>query len=422
MKKLFISIVIIVTFVAGVLLYYQSDSNTYIGLTKKDKAFEFEYLWNELHESYPFISFTQRSGVIIKDIYEFNKDKVVRSKSDIDYLKNLTYAIRDFGGAGHLSIISPIYYEKIYKPAYQIAKNDPELSEIMKPWINTFYDNDVVKSYSMFDTNSKRFRTTKNLKKKYTSKENTPKNNTNQQLQNLTIKYNNETKTAYLKINSFLSVNENLDREKLESFYSAIVDYENLIIDIRDNAGVSDLYWERLIVSPNITEQLSFSRYALFKMNSTIKPFIETRFAADDVKLVNELPKMPKLNKDDVKEMTHYVKTTSTVDAKPNKNTFKGKIWVLTSSKNYSSSENFVMFCKNTGFATLVGEVTNGDGGLMDPVLIKMPKSHVLVTYSVLYGLNSDGSCNEEFGTTPDYLIKQEEDALTICKQLIKDN
>lgn len=420
MKRILIIIALVVTLVAGGLLYLQSSSNTYIGLTKDDKAIEFEYLWNELNESYPFMSFAERSGINIKEVYEFNKTEVIKSKSDIDYLKNLTNAIRDFGGTGHLAIIAPIYHEKIYKPAYQIAKNDPELSKIMKPWINTFYDNDVVKSYSMFDINSKRFRTTKNSKKKYTSNENKPKSNNNQERENVTIGYTNETKTAYLKINSFLSVNEKLDREKLELFYKDIVDYDNLIIDIRDNSGGSDLYWERLIVAPNINKQLSFNRYALVKMNDTIKPFIETRFTTDKIKPISELPNMSELNKDDVKEMTHFVKTTSTVEARPNKNTFKGKIWVLTSSKNYSASENFVMFCKNTGFATLVGEVTNGDGGLMDPVLIKMPKSHVLVTYSALYGLNSDGSCNEEFGTSPDYLIKQGEDALTICEQLIK--
>ena len=92
---------------------------------------------------------------------------------------------------------------------------------------------------------------------------------------------------------------------------------------------------------------------------------------------------------------------------------------MLVDEKVYSASENFVQFCKNTGFARLVGTPTGGDGGIADPILITLPNSGLLIRFSIFYGLNADGSGNEAAGTTPDLLVGQGEDALEICKALI---
>jgi len=60
-------------------------------------------------------------------------------------------------------------------------------------------------------------------------------------------------------------------------------------------------------------------------------------------------------------------------------------------------------FCKNAGLVTLVGTTTGGDGGTMTPWYFTLPNTGLLVRYSMLLGLNSDGSSNEEFRTTPDF-------------------
>lgn len=79
------------------------------------------------------------------------------------------------------------------------------------------------------------------------------------------------------------------------------------------------------------------------------------------------------------------------------------------------------MFCKNTGFATLVGTTTNGDGGIADPLLFALPNSGLVVRFSVFYGLNEDGSGNEANGTEPDIVISENEDALEKCFELISN-
>ena len=99
-----------------------------------------------------------------------------------------------------------------------------------------------------------------------------------------------------------------------------------------------------------------------------------------------------------------------------------GRIWVLIDEKVYSASENFVMFCKNTGFTTLVGTATGGDGGIADPLLVALPNSGLIIRFSIFYGLNADGSGNEAKGTTPDITIAEDGDALEECFRLIEES
>ena len=96
---------------------------------------------------------------------------------------------------------------------------------------------------------------------------------------------------------------------------------------------------------------------------------------------------------------------------------FSGKIWLLTSPYVYSASERFADFCKRTGFAALVGQTTGGDGVGSDPALFAMPNSRTLVRFNCEYGINEDGSCNQETGTSPDF---ETDTPLKTCLEIIK--
>ena len=92
---------------------------------------------------------------------------------------------------------------------------------------------------------------------------------------------------------------------------------------------------------------------------------------------------------------------------------FNGQIWLLVGPQVYSSAESFAVFCKQTGFATLVGQPTGGSnsgGG----IFLELPNTHLLVQFDVEYCLNSDGSCNMENGTEPDIVA---DDALALIEE-----
>lgn len=86
---------------------------------------------------------------------------------------------------------------------------------------------------------------------------------------------------------------------------------------------------------------------------------------------------------------------------------FKGRIFLLVDDKVYSSAESFAAFAKAAKWATLVGTRTGGDGIGIDPALVSLPNSGLIVRFPLEMGLNPDGSANEEFATAPDIFAEQ---------------
>ena len=119
------------------------------------------------------------------------------------------------------------------------------------------------------------------------------------------------------------------------------------------------------------------------------------------------------LERDGIQAATHFVESTLSVEPAAERAPFHGRIWVLVGPAVYSASESFAVFCQETGFATLVGSPTGGDGiGALDPVFLQLPNSGILVQFTMMFGLNGDGSSSEETGTTPDILSPAGEPAL----------
>lgn len=94
---------------------------------------------------------------------------------------------------------------------------------------------------------------------------------------------------------------------------------------------------------------------------------------------------------------------------------FSGDFWLLVGPNVYSSADAFAHFCKETGFAELVGTATGGDGMGLAPMVLSLPETGICIQFSTMGGLNADGSNNEEVGTEPDLLVPAGIDAFTYC-------
>ena len=71
--------------------------------------------------------------------------------------------------------------------------------------------------------------------------------------------------------------------------------------------------------------------------------------------------------------------------------------------------------------AAPAGRQTGGDGiGALDPVFLQLPNSGLLIQYTMLFGLNSDGSSSEEAGTAPDVPSPGTEPALVTALRAIE--
>ena len=213
---------------------------------------------------------------------------------------------------------------------------------------------------------------------------------------------------AYLKVNSFLAEYDpdyQKEAQAIRDFYNAAGDCTDLIIDLTDNGGGNEGYWQNLLAAPLADGPLSCTNYALLADSAHNRPYIENVFAPSDLHPIAELPPLPKLERQGLEAATHFVESTLRVGPAV-----------------YSASESFAVFCQATGFAALVGTQTGGDGiGALDPVLMRLPNSGILAQFTMMYGLNPDGSSSEEAGTTPDIVSPAGEPALVTALRAIEE-
>lgn len=195
------------------------------------------------------------------------------------------------------------------------------------------------------------------------------------------------------------------DLKMIGDYINTLEKHQALIIDIRGNSGGSDKYWKG-IVSRLIKNDIKIEGYRLYRNNNEI---VKKYTSARNIKLepIENLPVGVKKNapKETLKNFSNFEKTSYTINTN-NDLKFKGNIYLLVDEKVYSSSESFSMFCKETKFATLVGETTGGDGGGIDPVLFELKNSGLIVRMSSCMYLNKDGICDEEFKTIPEFTVK----------------
>lgn len=364
-----------------------------------------------IKKNYPYFGVAKRMGIDTDKIYKEYKEKIQNCKNDFEYYNLIKKFLREWKGLGHLNLIEAYelqYYVTTYVSASASSK---EMQMHYKPWLDALNQPLTLKNYALFYLmmNPPKLLAIMDMENKNQTTE-------QQETSNITTQILEDGKTAYMKIDSFGYHLIDQSRPVIINFYNEIKDYDNLIIDITNNGGGSYDFWKELIALPNIDKKLESTTYNLFMMGENNKKYIDY-----DVKPIKQLPNFEKINQEDLKSFDAFTEEKTTIEPVQSKKLFDGKIWVLVGSKVYSASENFAVFCKNTGFATLVGTNTGGDGIGSDPAFICLPNTGLLVRYSFDYGINADGSGNEEFGTNPDIISREGETPLETCLKAIKN-
>lgn len=245
----------------------------------------------------------------------------------------------------------------------------------------------------------------------------------------ITMKILEKDKTAYMKIPSF-HIEEYKYSAAMTKFFRDIENYENFIIDIRGNSGGAVSPWME-IMSWFAKEDMKVEFYVGFrdtKIGETLKNAVvegnQLRFFQgwEDIE-TQEIymlpPNMNNTNKQDMEELEYFVKITDKLPKTVDYN-FKGKIYLLVDEKTFSSSEIFAYYAKQTGFATIVGEQTGGDGtGAFGRFTYPLSNSGFVYEVQGTYGFNQDGSSNYERGTKPD-IYANKKSALDLVLEMIE--
>ena len=392
------------------------QNGNWIGLTNEQMLEDFDYLYKTLDENYPYFGTLKRMyGVDLKEEYEKSRALISQCKTDAEFYYIIEKFVDTANMVGHLSTITPMEYDWFVE-GYNDMEGIPE-EEIgkMKQLADTYgnklsqesYDNMQDIFWPVYDK----------VQSWYSAEENDTEMTEEKTYSNVETKKIEEGKTAYININSFDMSCYEEDKEKLFAFYNEIKDYENVIFDFTMNGGGGMAYFDDLIVAPNIDKTLSTEAYGLAKAGSLNEKFYNVSEWDD----ISTMPELPKMNKEDLKCMDSVSPIQYTVESLNNEKMLNGKIWILVSENVFSSSEYAAMFTKATGFATLVGTRTGGDGIGVDPIPVVMPNSGLIVRYSPVYGVSYDGSGSQEFGTEPDIISPDGEDALTTCLKCINN-
>lgn len=192
----------------------------------------------------------------------------------------------------------------------------------------------------------------------------------------------------------------------LREFLSNVSDLPALIIDIRGNPGGETILWYHL-VSMLISEPLQMDRTVALRDSDYIAPFY--RGMIDDYGFLpldgeGASQRLP------IEVLGEEFRTplilTQTIPPAEDSIKYAGKVYLLVDGRVGSAAEEFAAFSKATGFATLVGGVTGGDGLGFRICYAVLPNSKMVVSFPLSMGINPDGSANEEDHTVPDHLVE----------------
>lgn len=379
MKKFLSMIMVVIMFV---MLGGCSSTNEESQLSTKEKVEDFEYMYKVIKEGYPFLEVNKRLN---NEDWLANKDKylekIKNTTNDDEFVNVMTEIVMKLNN-GHTHIINDQDTYNFVKSVYSQAN-----------WCDFLDNEEVINRYKSIGS------TEKSTKSPIIKK-------------NVNVEDVIEGKIGYMHLPQMYMVSEGITKEDIEKDMKIIDDYINtlenhqaLIIDIRGNTGGSDSYWTNIVskVTPKYIERKG---YLAFKTESDImRNYVNKK--GIELKPIENLPKEVLNNapKEVLSQFSEFHE--SILGIKSNKTSkFKGNIYLLVDKSVYSSSESFSIFCKDTGFATLIGETTGGDGGGVDPVLFNLKNSGLIVRMSSDMYLTGKGICNEEFKTTPDYEVE----------------
>jgi len=209
-----------------------------------------------------------------------------------------------------------------------------------------------------------------------------------------TTKYENES-IGYLYVGSF---GGGMDAyyDQVSTFYSEIEDYDYLIIDIRGNNGGYYSIWVDGIVEPLVQDSVLYTQNLGFR-TSPYATQTQSYLLTEIVPKTDFSYLPPEAMTEDYTIHRNYMTFNPMGEVN-----FTGEIVVLMDNYVYSAAEGFVNFCEQTGFATLYGTTSGGDGLMIRPFNFVLPNSKLVINSASALGLDSTGHVNEEVRTQPD--------------------
>lgn len=355
-------------------------------LTPDQKVIDFEYLYAVLRDNYPFFGVAERKyGVDWLAKHDEYVQRLKATADDAAYYRELDSILRELHD-GHLDFSPTIKYSK-FKPILDGLGPDFE------PWSRAMHRDSVRAVYW------EQLLAKKDVEHKPVKKKSLPKQRGKKSYYADTLLCNG--KIALMRLSSLPYEKISVDSLRIASFLSTISEADYLIIDIQGNSGGSELYWSRLVVSRLIPKPITYFSTQIVRGGEINREYCPEFFEEAESLTGEVCSGLP----DELYDGSFYLRKYPCEVAASDPIAFRGKIYLLVDRKVFSSAGGWANFCKQTGWATVVGETTGVQGIGRDPIVISLPESGLLLRYPYCNGINADGTFNGEVGVRPDIEI-----------------
>lgn len=410
MKK---AIICLVTIVLISILFIKVEIKEYsyengypekISLTPEQVNEDFEYLFTNIEENYPYLEVNKQ---LIGVDFVGNKEKYRETLKDVTNAEQLYVGLSRMMkhlNNGHTQLIGregEMNRNAVHKLfSAQKEKNFRYEEETLR--LDVLSDENTFKFYGAI-----REKTTKEnwLKNKFEHKKSFSNANSSSVFMKDVI-----GDTGYLRVDRMHSDGFDTWKKELDTFFKDNDNLNSLIIDIRNNQGGNSAFVYEVLVKPLLKEKTFNQTYDLYKDGEYNIELLKSSYGKDydkvvkDIKLLDKT-KLPNAPKEIFEDFDLYVDSGMWVEPKDSYD-FEGNIYLLVGEKVFSSSERLAIFAKQTGFATLVGETTGGDGSGITPGFFVLPNSGIIVRSALENSLLEDGTIEELEKIKPDYYVE----------------
>lgn len=368
----FIQLSLLSLITATILLFFSVPlTANELQLSAEEKLEDFEHLYEVLENNYMYFEVNRR----LNDLdwlsnYDDYRAAVLETEDDKEFYQVIQEIIKDLR-QGHSNVLWYEYYDYYVQAFSQAAE---AVDSIYQAWVEELTKEQVTERKD-FWLDIQKGRNPQDTAEAEEDVGDKPRES------NIFFHKYPESEIALIGFKTFRHEYMETDRDSLLSIYSELDYYRKLIIDIQGNSGGSTRYWSELIVPLISPEEYKAEFLIAFRNSDFVERFFPQNFrsATDSLPDLPELP--PELYEWDVLFDTLVMST----DPDSTYIDFKGDIYLLVDQYVYSASEAFALFSRYSGFATVAGTVTGGDGIGRDPVIFSLPNSGLVIQFPVFW-------------------------------------
>lgn len=372
--------------------------------TTEELLKDYDALWDILETDYLFLPELEQRGVDVDTIKEETRKQISERPMDVAtfyvILEDMMRDLRgdDWLGIAHLGLLDFQTYEILH----QVYSKE----EVLGGWGNAVENLQTQKTYEKL------------------SEELVASDKRYVRIEPIEGRYDASRKMVVFRAASFYVTFEEEDGEFIQNYINTLdgAPIEHIVFDITGNVGGFKNCWMDTITSP-FGGNYEWEHWWYLQNTDLTKSYV-SYFESWESKPISQMPKTHPIPEFVWQlGLTHFIHTTEEFcwEGTLSGNALTAKRWVLTDNYSYSAADSFAGFCKDTGWATLVGRRTRGDGCATSPLYVALPNTGILVCFSAILAENASGDLNTLYGTSPDFYSDVHEKPMDTLYRLIEE-